>query len=128
MEQYKAMQSMSMRQLENLSRQKEMLSSLLDVYDKDSSQYTETQGKIQEIENSVSSLVQEQARWNQELLRIPIDKIASQYDALSNARKDLENSLSLQESQGMGKTLEQYQAFSSISRQQIQSLSQQKPS
>ena len=126
MEQYKAMQSMSMRQLENLSRQKEMLSSLLDVYDKDSSQYTETQGKIQEIENSVSSLVQEQARWNQELLRIPIDKIASQYDALSNARKDLENSLAQQESQGIGKTLEQYQALSSISRQQIQALSQQK--
>ena len=126
MEQYKALQSMSMRQIENLSRQKEMLSSLLDVYDKDSSQYAETREKIQEIENSLSSLAQEQARWNQELLRIPIDKITGQSGALSNARSDLENSLAQQESQGIGKTLEQYQALFSVSGQQIQLLTQKK--
>ena len=126
LEQYRALQSMSMDQLALLSRQKEMLTSLLTVYDEDSHIYRQTQDEIQGIEDNISSLIQEQSKWNQELLRIPIDRISGQYGSLSNARKDLENSLSEQEASGISKTLEQYQALHSMSMEQLQLLSRQK--
>ena len=126
LEQYQALHDMSMEQLALLSRQKDMLTSLLSTYDEDSDIYRQTQDEIQGIEDNISSLIQEQSKWNQELLRIPIDKISSQYDSLSNARKDLENNLSEQEASGIGKTLEQYQALHSMSMEQIQILSRQK--
>lgn len=126
LERYQALHDMSMEQLALLSRQKDMLTSLLSTYDEDSDIYRQTQDEIQGIEDNISSLIQEQSKWNQELLRIPIDKITSQYDSLSNARKDLESNLSEQEASGIGKTLEQYQALHSMSMEQIQILSRQK--
>ena len=126
LEQYQALSSISRQQIQSLSQQKEMLTALLDVYDKDSDIYSQTQSEIQGIEDSISSLIQEQIQWNQELTRIPIDKMKEYSDSLDSVKSDLKEFMDTQNARGIGATPDQYQQLNAITLAQLEALKSRK--
>ncbi len=87
-----------MQQLQALSARRDALTSLLSVYDKESDKYRETQDAINSINSEMSSLVQNQYQWNQEILNIPIDKLNAINDNLNSYASILDGVISDYES------------------------------
>ncbi len=125
-EQLQQMMSLSEEEIKKLLEQQEKLQKLLPGYEYGSEKFEQTSQEIQEIDNQISSLIQSQMEYNEAILQMPIDQMKHQSDLLSNARSDLENYLAQQESGGVSKTLEQYQALSSLSKGQLENLAAQK--
>ena len=84
LDQYSELHSITLKQLSLYAQQKTELTKLLSVYDKESEYYKDTEKQIAEIDNNISSCVQETYQWNQELLNLPIEKLADINDNLSS--------------------------------------------
>ena len=82
--QYRDLNAITVEQLRTLNERRNALSSLLDVYEKDSEKYVETQNAINGINDEMSNLVQQQYKWNQEILNIPINNLEKINDNLSS--------------------------------------------
>lgn len=80
---YELLNILANEKLRALSNQKDILTELLDVYDEDTDKYRDTVAQIQDVEDAMSSVVQEQHKWNEEILQIPIDKLSDVNDILS---------------------------------------------
>lgn len=80
---YELLNMLANEKLKALSNQKDILTELLNVYDKDTDKYRDTVAQIQGVEDAMSSVVQEQHKWNEEILQIPIDKLSDVNDILS---------------------------------------------
>ena len=80
---YELLNILANEKLRALTNQKDILTELLDVYDKDTDKYRDTVAQIQDVEDAMSNVVQEQHKWNEEILQIPIDKLSDVNDILS---------------------------------------------
>lgn len=83
-DQYSELNKLTLQQLQLLVARRTALEGLLNVYDEDSDKYRETQDAINGINGEISSLVQEQYNWNQEILNMPTEKLEKINDNLSN--------------------------------------------
>lgn len=97
-DQYNELHNITLQQLQALSARRDALTSLLSVYDKESDKYRETQDAINSINSEMSSLVQNQYQWNQEILNIPIDKLNEINDNLNSYSSILDGVISDYES------------------------------
>lgn len=97
-DQYNELHNITLQQLQALSARRDALTSLLSVYDKESDKYRETQDAINSINSEMSSLVQNQYQWNQEILNIPIDKLNEINDNLNSYASILDGVISDYES------------------------------
>jgi chromosome segregation ATPase len=71
---------------ESISNYKEEIEAIQDVmsdYDPGTDNWNEMNDKLQQCNSSISSLVQNMHKWNEELLKLPIDKISDASDSLS---------------------------------------------
>lgn len=71
---------------ESISNYKEEIKAIQDVmedYDPGTDNWNEMNDKLQQCNSSISSLVQNMHKWNEELLKLPIDKISDASDSLS---------------------------------------------
>lgn len=97
-DQYNELHNITLQQLQALSTRRDALTALLSVYDKESDKYRETQDAINGINSEMSSLVQNQYQWNQEILNIPIDKLNAINDNLNSYASILDGVISDYES------------------------------
>lgn len=70
----------------SISNYKEEIEAIQDVmedYDPGTDNWNEMSDKLQQCNSSISSLVQNMHKWNEELLKLPIDKISDASDSLS---------------------------------------------
>ena len=70
----------------SISNYKEEIEAIQDVmedYNPGSDNWNEMNDKLQQCNSSISSLVQNMHKWNEELLKLPIDKISDASDSLS---------------------------------------------
>lgn len=71
---------------ESISNYKEEIKAIQDVmedYDPGTDNWNEMNDKLQQCNSSISSLVQNMHKWNEELLKLPIQKISDASDSLS---------------------------------------------
>lgn len=71
---------------ESISNYKEEIKAIQDVmedYDPGTDNWNEMNDKLQQCNSSISSLVQNMHKWNEELLNIPIERITDASDSLS---------------------------------------------
>lgn len=71
---------------ESISNYKEEIEAIQDVmedYDPGTDNWNEMNDKLQQCNSSISSLVQNMHKWNEELLNLPIQKISDASDSLS---------------------------------------------
>lgn len=70
----------------SISNYKEEIEAIQDVmedYEPGTDNWNEMNDKLQQCNSSISSLVQNMHKWNEELLKLPIDKISDASDSLS---------------------------------------------
>lgn len=93
-EQYAKLFSVTTKQIQALSTQREMYSRLLEEYDVGSSKYIEIQNQISSIDNEMNSLIQSQHEYNSAILQIPIDNLTDINEELTSYSNVLADVLS----------------------------------
>lgn len=83
--QFQEMANINLKQLEELMKQQKLLSDLLGDYEFGSTKYQDTVSDLQDIDNEISSLIQNQYDWNKAILQLPIDQLSKVGDVLQNA-------------------------------------------
>lgn len=86
--------NLSHEEINNLMEQQKHLSELLESYQYGSEKFDEVSGEIQDIDNEISSLIQNQREWNTQLLQIPITNLEKVNDNLSKYSDILGDTLS----------------------------------
>ena len=85
LQQFQEMANINIKQLEELMKQQKLLSDLLGDYEFGSTKYQDTVSDLQDIDNEISSLIQNQYDWNKAILQLPIDQLSKAGDVLQNA-------------------------------------------
>ena len=85
LQQFQEMANINIKQLEELMKQQKLLSDLLNDYEFGSTKYQDTVSDLQDIDNEISSLIQNQYDWNKAILQLPIDQLSKAGDVLQNA-------------------------------------------
>lgn len=88
-EQLQSLIDITKQQIDKLKEQHEAVVKKLPNYEFGSDKYNETKKEIQDIEDSVSDLIQSQIEYNQQLLNIPLEKISKLTDRLQNVKDAL---------------------------------------
>lgn len=83
--QYEELGKINTTQLKKLAEQQKLLSDLLNDYEYGSTKYQDTVSDLQDIDNEISSLIQNQYDWNKAILQLPIDQLSKAGDVLQNA-------------------------------------------
>ena len=83
--QFEELGKINTKQLEKLAEQQKLLSGLLKDYEFGSTKYQDTVSDLQDIDNEISSLIQNQYDWNKAILQLPIDQLSKAGDVLQNA-------------------------------------------
>lgn len=96
--QFQEMANINIKQLEELMKQQKLLSDLLGDYEFGSTKYQDTVSELQDIDNEISSLIQNQYDWNKAILQLPIDQLSKAGDVLQSAVSAMEDILSGYES------------------------------
>lgn len=88
---------LSHEEINSLTEQQKELSKLLANYEYGSEKFNEVQGEIQDIDDEISSLVQNQREWNTQILNIPIENLEKVNDHLSTYSSILSEQIDEQE-------------------------------
>ena len=83
-EAYQKMIELNADEINHLLKQQKQLEKVLGNYDYGSDKYNETASELQEIDNTISELIQQQQEYNDAILQIPIKEIQKQVDALAS--------------------------------------------
>lgn len=127
-DQYEMLNKLTFQQIDTLKQQRDALTSVLGVYDKNSSKYAEVQDQINGINSEISSLIQNQYEWNQAMLQIPLDKMQSHVDGIASIKDSLQNSIDESNAKGLATTIDQYRELQRVTEIQLQTLTKQKES
>ena len=127
-DQYEMLNKLTFQQIATLKQQRDALTSVLGVYDKNSSKYAEVQDQINGINSEISSLIQNQYEWNQAMLQIPLDKMQSHVDSIASIKDSLQNSIDESNAKGLATTIDQYRELQRVTEIQLQTLTKQKES
>lgn len=125
-EQYQSFIDMNQKEIDALVKQQTKLQGILGDYKYGSEKYTEVSNEIQDIENQISSLIQQQYEYNQSLLMIPIEDMAEQVDRLAATKTRLEQEIAEDNAKGLSTTIDQYKQLMSVTLQQLTMLTSQK--
>lgn len=121
-EQYQQLIDISEEQIESLLKQQSKLKDLLGDYQYGSTKYTEISEELQDIDNQISSLIQDQIEYNEAILQIPITEMERQYSNLTSAKTALENAIAEDNANGLSTTISQYTELNKLTVQQLQAL------
>ncbi len=84
----------SREEIKSLLEQQEKLKELLDQYQYGSEKFNDVSQELQDIDNTISGLIQSQKEWNAAVLQIPIDEMSKYNDTLNLAAGALDDLLS----------------------------------
>lgn len=91
-DQYKQLMDISQKEIDKLLEQQKKLSGLLDTYQYGSEKFNDVQDEIQDIDDTISGLIQNMYEWNNSIMQIPIDqlsKVNEQLNLYSNSLGDV---------------------------------------
>lgn len=120
-EQYQKQFDLATTQIEGKQEKLRLLQEKLATYEPNSEKYLETLQAIADTKNEISSLVQDQAKWNEEIRNIPIKNIERLQSGYQNVRSSLEEWIATQETLGYTTSEDQYQSLIDMASTQIES-------
>ncbi len=82
-DQYKQLMDISQKEIDKLLEQQKKLSGLLDTYQYGSEKFNDVQDEIQDIDNTISGLIQNMYEWNNSIMQIPIDQLSKVNEQLN---------------------------------------------
>lgn len=91
-DQYKQLMDISQKEIDKLLEQQKKLSDLLGTYQYGSEKFNDVQDEIQDIDDTISGLIQNMYEWNNSIMQIPIDqlsKVNEQLNLYSNSLGDV---------------------------------------
>lgn len=91
-DQYKQLMDITQKEIDKLLEQQKKLSGLLDTYQYGSEKFNDVQDEIQDINDTISGLIQNMYEWNNSIMQIPIDqlsKVNEQLNLYSNSLGDV---------------------------------------
>lgn len=122
---YREMISLAEDQIGLYYDQIDVLEEYLDGLDEGSAEWYNVKSQIASCSNAVLQCEENQAKWNEEILNLPIRRIERYLALLNNIKKDITNKISEQGSLGINATKEQLQSLIDISSLQIDKLREQ---
>lgn len=84
----------SKEEIKSLLEQQEKLKGLLEQYRFGSEKFNDVSQELQDIDNTISSLIQSQKEWNASILQIPVEQMSKLNDTLNLVSGALDNVLS----------------------------------
>jgi len=84
----------SKEEIKSLLEQQEKLKGLLEQYRFGSEKFNDVSQELQDIDNTISGLIQSQKEWNASILQIPVDQMGKLNDTLNLVSSTLDNVLS----------------------------------
>ncbi|MBS4984300.1 hypothetical protein [Hungatella hathewayi] len=84
----------SKEEIKSLLEQQEKLKGLLEQYRFGSEKFNDVSQELQDIDNTISGLIQSQKEWNASILQIPVDQMGKLNDTLNLVSGTLDNVLS----------------------------------
>ena len=91
-DQYKQLMDICQKEIDKLLEQQKKLSDLLGTYQYGSEKFNDVQDEIQDIDDTISGLIQNMYEWNNSIMQIPIDqlsKVNEQLNLYSNSLGDV---------------------------------------
>ena len=82
-DQYKQLMDISQKEIDKLLEQQKKLSGLLDTYQYGSEKFNDVQDEIQDIDDTISGLIQNMYEWNNSIMQIPIDQLSKVNEQLN---------------------------------------------
>ncbi len=82
-DQYKQLMDISQKEIDKLLEQQKKLSDLLDTYQYGSEKFNDVQDEIQDIDDTISGLIQNMYEWNNSIMQIPIDQLSKVNEQLN---------------------------------------------
>lgn len=82
-DQYKQLMDICQKEIDKLLEQQKKLSGLLDTYQYGSEKFNDVQDEIQDIDDTISGLIQNMYEWNNSIMQIPIDQLSKVNEQLN---------------------------------------------
>lgn len=82
-DQYKQLMDICQKEIDKLLEQQKKLSGLLDTYQYGSEKFNDVQDEIQDIDDTISGLIQNMYEWNNAIMQIPIDQLSKVNEQLN---------------------------------------------
>lgn len=82
-DQYKQLMDIVQKEIDKLLEQQKKLSGLLDTYQYGSEKFNDVQDEIQDIDDTISGLIQNMYEWNNAIMQIPIDQLSKVNEQLN---------------------------------------------
>lgn len=82
-DQYKQLMDISQKEIDKLLEQQKKLSDLLGTYQYGSEKFNDVQDEIQDIDDTISGLIQNMYEWNNSIMQIPIDQLSKVNEQLN---------------------------------------------
>lgn len=105
-------------QIDNLRKQQEMVKD-------ESAEYYSLESQINDCEKAIIECKTQQAKWNETIKRLPVERLQKYINMLQNIKTDLQNFLDEQSTLGINPTAEQLQELIDLSSEEITKLSEQ---
>lgn len=101
------------------------LKEILQGQEEGSAEYYNTLSSISQCESAIANCELNQAEWNEQIKRLPIERIGKFLELLGFVKQDLENLMSQQSALGISGNKDQYQQLIDISQMEIDKLLEQ---
>ncbi|RHQ16673.1 phage tail tape measure protein [Lachnospiraceae bacterium AM48-27BH] len=82
-DQYKQLMDICQKEIDKLLEQQKKLSDLLGTYQYGSEKFNDVQDEIQDINDTISGLIQNMYEWNNSIMQIPIDQLSKVNEQLN---------------------------------------------
>ena len=82
-DQYKQLMDICQKEIDKLLEQQKKLSDLLGTYQYGSEKFNDVQDEIQDIDDTISGLIQNMYEWNNSIMQIPIDQLSKVNEQLN---------------------------------------------
>lgn len=106
-------------------QQREEAEDYLSELDDDCPEYYEALSEIEDCNDAIKNCKIEQVKWNEEIKRLPVERLSKYLSILGYIKQDLQNFIDEQASLNIATTKDQYQGLVDISKKQIDKLLEQ---
>lgn len=117
--------SLSEEIADSYGEQIDALRDQLDDVDEGSAEYYSIRSQIKQCESAIADCAVQQAEWNDQIKRLPIEKISHTLEMLGFIKEDLQNFIDQQNALGKATSLPEFQEMANISLKQIEELMKQ---
>ena len=119
---YKDMINLADDQIDLQYEQIDALEEYLDELDEGSAEWYSVKSQISSCKDAIRQCEENQAKWNEEILNLPIRRIERYLELLKHIKQDMTNKIDEQSSLGIAATRDQLQSLIDISVKQIEKL------